>query len=64
MLYLTDRRKQVLLMCAQGFNSKAIARKLNLSEHTANDHKRALLNYFGVSSMTHAVYLASKQGVI
>jgi len=47
---LTPRQRMVLLQLLSGDSVKEIASKLNLSQHTINDHLKELHRIYGVSS--------------
>jgi DNA-binding CsgD family transcriptional regulator len=52
MLGLTHRQRTVLLSLLDGQSRKLIASSLNISEHTVNEHVKALFQHFGVRSST------------
>ncbi|HWG94205.1 MAG TPA: helix-turn-helix transcriptional regulator, partial [Mycobacteriales bacterium] len=47
---LTAREREVLALVARGRSNRQVARELALSEWTVQDHVKALLAKFGVSS--------------
>lgn len=51
---LSEGEKQALRLVAQGFNSKEIARKLHISEHTVDQRVRIVLRKLQVSSRKEA----------
>lgn len=59
---LTPREEEVLALVAEGLANKAIAKRLELSEHTVKFHLSALLAKFGVSSRTELVVKAIQAG--
>lgn len=61
---LTAREIEVLEMLAEGLGNKAIARRLNLSEHTVKFHISSIFSKLNVSSRTEAVILGARQGWI
>lgn len=61
---LTAREVEVLEMLAEGLGNKAIALRLNLSEHTVKFHISSIFSKLDVSSRTEAVILGAKQGWI
>lgn len=61
---LTAREIEVLEMLAEGLGNKAIAQRLNLSEHTVKFHISSIFSKLDVSSRTEAVILGAKQGWI
>jgi two-component system nitrate/nitrite response regulator NarL len=61
---LTPREVEVLQLLAEGLSNKAIARRLEISEHTVKFHVNAILGKLGVQSRTEAVVHASRLGLI
>lgn len=61
---LTPREIEVLQLLATGLGNKAIARQLNISEHTVKFHISSIFSKLGASSRTEAVTLAMRQGLI
>jgi DNA-binding CsgD family transcriptional regulator len=49
---LTHRQRTVLLSLLDGHSRKMIADALKISEHTVNEHVKALFQHFGVRSST------------
>ncbi|MET0371064.1 MAG: helix-turn-helix transcriptional regulator [Sphingobium sp.] len=54
---LSEGEKQALRLVAQGFNSKEIARKLHISEHTVDQRVRTSLRKLHVNSRQEAARL-------
>ena len=61
---LTPREIEVLNQLASGLTNKAIARHLNISEHTAKFHISTILSKLDASSRTEAVSLGIKAGLV
>ena len=61
---LTARELEVLRMMAEGAANKAIAWKLNISEHTVKFHVAAILGKLHASSRTEAVTMGVRRGMI
>jgi two-component system, NarL family, response regulator YdfI len=61
---LTPREIEVLGMIAEGLGNKAIALRLDISEHTVKFHVASILSKLGVSSRTEAVTVGIRQGLI
>jgi len=61
---LTPRELQVLRLLAEGLPNKAIAQRLEISEHTVKFHVNAILGKLGVQSRTEAVVHATRLGLI
>ncbi|MGK5728214.1 LuxR C-terminal-related transcriptional regulator [Streptomyces sp. URMC 124] len=55
---LTNREHEVLLLVAQGFDNRRIARELYLSDKTVRNHVSAILGKLGLSSRAQAVVAA------
>jgi DNA-binding NarL/FixJ family response regulator len=51
-------------MLSEGVGNKAIARRLNISEHTVKFHISSLLSKMGAASRTEAVTEGIKNGLI
>jgi len=60
----TPRELQVLQLLAEGLTNRAIAIKLDISEHTVKFHVNAILNKLDAQSRTEAVVIATKLGFI
>ena len=52
---LTNREKEILLLIRQGFLSKEIAYKLNLSIYTVNNHRKNILAKLGANNIIEAL---------
>ncbi|GAB2470818.1 MAG: response regulator [Comamonas sp.] len=61
---LPPRQYEVLKLVAQGFSNKAIAKRLEVSEHTVRNQVVAILRHFGAQTRTQAVAAAQRQGVL
>jgi len=61
---LSARERQVLTHLAKGCTSKEIARHLDLSVNTVDNHRARLLGKLGVSNTAAAIRIASRQGLI
>lgn len=61
---LTAREREVLRMLADGAANKAIAWKLNISEHTVKFHVASILAKLNASTRTEAVTLGIRRGLI
>jgi two-component system nitrate/nitrite response regulator NarL len=61
---LTAREMEVLQLLAEGLSNKAIAHKLEISEHTVKFHVNAILGKLGAQSRTEAVVRATRLGLI
>jgi len=61
---LTEREQEVLQLLASGLPNKAIARRLNVTEHTVKFHVGSILAKLGASSRTEAVTRAARQGLL
>ena len=62
--YLTPREIEVLQLLATGLGNKAIARQLNISEHTVKFHISSIFSKLNATSRTEAVTLGMRQGLI
>lgn len=61
---LTPREVQVLNQVAGGLANRAIAKALNISEHTVKFHISAILSKLNVSSRTEAVSVGIRTGLV
>lgn len=61
---LPPRQYEVLKLVAQGFSNKAIARRLDVSEHTVRNQVVAILRHFEAQTRTQAVATAQRDGVL
>lgn len=60
---LTERETEVLRLIAMGSSRKQIARDLDISLHTANDHVKAVYRKLNVSSSVDAARIAIRAGL-
>jgi DNA-binding NarL/FixJ family response regulator len=61
---LTPRELGVLQLLAEGLPNKAIAHRLDISEHTVKFHVNSILSKLDAQSRTEAVVHATRQGLI
>jgi DNA-binding CsgD family transcriptional regulator len=61
---LTQRERQVLALLAGGASNKLIARKLDISVHTAKFHVAAILEKLGAVNRTDAIAIAMREGLV
>lgn len=61
---LSPREAEVLALLAEGAPNKVIARRLNISVHTAKFHVAAILIKLGASNRTDAIAIAMRQGLV
>lgn len=61
---LTYREKEILLLICDGFISKEIAYKLNISLYTVNNHRKNILSKLNVDNMIEAIKIARVSGII
>ncbi|MBE7473689.1 MAG: DNA-binding response regulator [Anaerolineae bacterium] len=61
---LTPRELEVLQLLAEGLPNKAIARRLDISDHTVKFHVNAILSKLNAQSRTDAVVRATRLGLI
>jgi DNA-binding NarL/FixJ family response regulator len=54
----------VLQFLAEGLPNKAIARRLDISEHTVKFHVNAIMGKLGAQSRTEAAVRAARMGLI
>lgn len=61
---LTPREIELLQLLATGLGNKAIARQMNISEHTVKFHISSIFSKLNASSRTEAVMLGMRLGLI
>ena len=61
---LTSREMEVLRLLANGFSNKAMAHRLEVTEHTVKFHLNAIMGKLGVQSRTEAVVVAARLGLV
>ena len=61
---LTKREKEILILIRQGFLSKEIAYKLNLSIYTVNNHRKNILAKLQVDNVIEAINRAESFGIL
>ncbi|NWF62258.1 MAG: response regulator transcription factor [Fischerella sp.] len=61
---LTPREIEVLDMLGSGLSNKAIAKRLQISEHTVKFHISSIFQKLGVSTRTEAVTVGVRLGLI
>jgi DNA-binding NarL/FixJ family response regulator len=61
---LTPRELEVLQLLAEGLPNKAIAQRLEISEHTVKFHVNAIMSKLAAQSRTEAVVRATQLGLI
>ena len=61
---LTKREKEILLLIRQGFLSKEIAYKLNLSIYTVNNHRKNILAKLNADNVIEAINRAESSGIL
>ncbi len=61
---LTARETEVLSLLAEGLSNKAIAARLEISEHTAKFHVNAILSKLGAESRAAAIVKAARLGLV
>jgi two-component system nitrate/nitrite response regulator NarL len=61
---LTPREQEVLALLAEGLGNKAIAARLEVSEHTSKFHVNAILGKLGAATRAEAIVLAARRGLV
>ena len=61
---LTKREKEILILIRQGFLSKEIAVKLDLSIYTVNNHRKNIFAKLDVDNAIEAINIAHDYGII
>lgn len=61
---LSDRERTVLKLLAEGYPSKAVADRLNISKSTVDTHRRRMMDKLGCNSLAELIRHALKEKVI
>ena len=61
---LTERQSKILKLISQGFSSREISEKLNVSYYTVTTHIKNIYNKLQVNSRTEALHEAGKLGLL
>lgn len=61
---LSDRRREVLLMMAEGYTNAEMASALGIAETTIKTHVSALLSIFDADNRSHCIAEARKLGLV
>jgi two-component system NarL family response regulator len=61
---LTERRRHVLRLIADGKTAKAIARELGVSTTTVLDHIERIKAHLGATNRTNAAVIATRKGLL
>ncbi len=61
---ISNREKEVLLLVAEGNTDSQIAKKLFLSVHTVNSHRKRLLSKFQAKNSAELVKICMEKGLI
>jgi len=60
---ITPREQQVLQLFANGYNTKEVAERLNISFHTVNNHRKNMLKKLQVKNLSALVNFAVENGL-
>ncbi|MCF6281279.1 MAG: response regulator transcription factor [Candidatus Polarisedimenticolaceae bacterium] len=61
---LTERQSKILKLVSQGFSSKEIAEKLDITYYTVTTHIKNIYNKLQVNSRAEALHEAAKRGLL
>jgi len=61
---LSPREQEIVRLVSYGHPNKAIARKLDISQHTVNTHVRRIFDKLGVNSRAEMVAFALQSGMM
>lgn len=61
---MTPRQREVLQLLAEGKSAKEIAKALNLSARTVEDHKYRLMESLGIHNTAELLHFAIKHGIV
>jgi len=60
----TEREKEIIMLSKDGLRYKEIAKKLNISFHTVNSHKKNIFIKIGINNTMEMVQYALQNGII
>ena len=60
----TTREKEIILLCRDGFLSKEVAGRLNISSRTVDNHKSNIFKKLGINNTLEMVQYATRNGII
>ncbi|MGE0500747.1 MAG: response regulator transcription factor [Rhizobiaceae bacterium] len=60
----SQRERQVLELLGEGAPNKVIARRLDISAHTAKFHVASILSKLGAANRTDAIAIAMREGLL
>nr|WP_319776141.1 response regulator transcription factor [uncultured Sphaerochaeta sp.] len=63
-VFLTEREKEILKLIAEGYTSNEIGDKLFLSHYTIENHRKNMIQKFGLKNTTALVKYAIEEGII
>ena len=63
-VFLTEREKEILKFIAEGYTSHEIGEKLFLSHYTIENHRKNMIQKFGLKNTTALVKYAIEEGII
>jgi DNA-binding NarL/FixJ family response regulator len=61
---MTARQREILTLIAEGHNTKAIARRLEISVKTVETHRTQLMNRLGIHDIAGLVRYAIRKGMV
>lgn len=61
---LSPRERDVLLLKSKGMSASEVARLLQITKHTVEEHSRAIHKKLDVSTSIEAAVLAAKAGIL
>jgi DNA-binding CsgD family transcriptional regulator len=61
---LTDRELQIIKLIHNGLDSEQIAKKLFLSKHTVNTHRKNILHKTGKAHISELIFNLQDQGLL
>jgi DNA-binding CsgD family transcriptional regulator len=61
---LTPREIEVLIALSEGMSNKAVARRLDISQHTVKFHVESIFRKLGVTTRAEAVAKGLRQGIV
>ena len=63
-IYITERKKQIIELVAEGKSNSEIAEQLTITIHTVKSHLVELFNKLGISSKCELVAWGFRNGIL
>lgn len=61
---ITEREEEVIILIVQGFTSRQIGKKLQISPNTVSNHRKNILRKLNLKNTAELIHLAIMEGII